>query len=172
MDGYCNGRYASYWNVFLQVVSQHALQQGVVPQHALQVVSQHALQQGVWVPRPTPRGEVEESGQGVSRPTPGGCLQVHTKGSPYPHLGGSPGAHPGGSRPHPRGSRCPHPGGFIPACTEADPRVDGYCNGRYASYWNVFLLLNLNCKMKRCKCYGYVKDIRHRFKHDQRCDTC
>ena len=30
----------------------------------------------------------------------------------------------------------------IPACTEADPpRRDGYCCGRYASYWNAFLFL-------------------------------
>ena len=32
------------------------------------------------------------------------------------------------------------PGGGIPACTEADPPGrDGYCCGRYASYWNAFL---------------------------------
>ena len=31
--------------------------------------------------------------------------------------------------------------GGIPACTEADtPPADGYCCGRYASYWNAFLL--------------------------------
>ena len=59
------------------------------------MVSQHALQ----VSRPTPRGQVEGSGQGAS---------------------------PG-----------PHPGGCIPACTEADP-PNGYCCGRYASYWNAF----------------------------------
>ena len=35
------------------------------------------------------------------------------------------------------------PGGVgIPACTEADPPGrDGYCCGRYASYWNAFLLV-------------------------------
>ena len=107
---------------------------GVVSQHALQVsrrvcipaclaglqgcVSQHALQ----VSRPTPKGELEGSGQGG--------LQVHTQGgaSPGTHLGGLQ-AHtrgvsrptPGGvSRPTPRGSPGPH-GGCIPACTEADP---------------------------------------------------
>ena len=34
------------------------------------------------------------------------------------------------------------PGGGIPACTEADPPLgrDGYYCGRYASYWNAFLL--------------------------------
>ena len=83
---------------------------GVVSQHALQVVSQHSLQVSRGVSRPTPRGEVEGSGQG---------------GSPGPHLGGI-------SRPTP-GGVC------IPACTEADPPVDGYCRGRYASYWNAFL---------------------------------
>ena len=36
-------------------------------------------------------------------------------------------------------------GAGIPACTEADPTPplrgrDGYCYGRYASYWNAFLL--------------------------------
>ena len=93
---------------------------GMVSQHSLQVsrgcVSQHALQ----VSRPTPKGEFEGSGhRGVSRPTP---------------RGGSPGPLPGRvSRPTPGG-------GGIPACTEADP-PDGYCSGRYASYWNAFLLL-------------------------------
>ena len=33
-------------------------------------------------------------------------------------------------------------GDGIPACAEADPPGrDGYCCGRYASYWNAFLLL-------------------------------
>ena len=97
------------------VVSQHALQ--VVSQHALQqlsrgrVVSKHALQ----VSRPTPRGEVQGSGQeglqahtrGGSRSTPKGGLQAHTRGGLQAHTQGvSPG---------------PHLGGCIPACTEADP---------------------------------------------------
>ena len=44
---------------------------------------------GQGVSRPTPKGDVEGSGQGegVSRPTPGG--------SPGPHPVGSPGQHPG-----------------------------------------------------------------------------
>ena len=88
---------------------------GVVSQHALQVVSQYALQ----VSRPTPRGEVEGSGQGglqahtqgrswgvwprgVSRPTPGG--------SPGPHLGGGLQTHTWGvSRPTPGGVSRPIP---------------------------------------------------------------
>ena len=54
----------------------------VVSQHALQLVSQHALQVS-WGGSPGlhPGGEVEGSGQGgVSRPTPTGCLQAHTRG--------------------------------------------------------------------------------------------
>ena len=38
----------------------------------------------------------------------------------------------------------PGEGLVSPACTEADtpsPGRDGYCCGRYASYWNAFLLL-------------------------------
>ena len=84
------------------------------------VVSQHALQ----VSRPTPKGEVEGSGQGRSV---GGFPGPHLGGSPGPHLGGfqvhtkgvcrpTPGGSPG---PHPGGSPGPHLGG-IPACTEAD----------------------------------------------------
>ena len=66
-------------------------------------------QHALHVSRPTPRGEVEGSGLG----------------------GGSPGPHPGVSRPTPEG-------GGIPACTKAEPPVDGYCCGRYVSYRNAF----------------------------------
>ena len=69
----------------------------------------------------------------------------------------SPGPHPGGklclarevsrptpggvSRPTPWGSPGTHPGG-IPACSETDtPQADGYCCGRYTSYWNAYLFL-------------------------------
>ena len=62
------------------------------------VVSQHALQ----VSRPTPRGEVEGSGQGGS---PGPHPRGKLRGLVWP--GGSPGPHVGG--------------GCIPACAEADP---------------------------------------------------
>ena len=110
----------------LQVISQHALQCGGVEfQHALQVVSQHALQ----VSRPTPRGEVEGSGQGVSRPTPRGVSRPTPRRSLGPHPGGSPGPHPeecvypgphlGGVSQHalrqtssPRGWLLPHPTGM------------------------------------------------------------
>ena len=65
--------------------------------------------------------------QGVGIPA---CLagnQAHTQGGAWEVWRG------GVSRPTPRGC--------IPACTEADPPppADGYCCGRYASYWNAFL---------------------------------
>ena len=77
---------------------------------------------------------------GVSRPRPGkgvGGLARECLGpDPGGEVGGSgqeeyPGPHPGGVQAR---------GGCIPACTEADPPADGYCCGRYASYWNAFLL--------------------------------
>ena len=41
-------------------------------------------------------------------------------------------------------------GGGIRACTEADPpRRDGYCCGRYASYWNAFLFFFLYSQLVR-----------------------
>ena len=86
------------------------------------LVSQHALQ----VSRPTPgEGELDGSGWGVSRLTPGG-LQAHTWRSPGPQPGGSPG---------------PHPGGCIQHVLGQTPLADGYCCGWYASYWNAFLSL-------------------------------
>ena len=47
-------------------------------------------------------------------------------------------------------------GGGIPACTEANPHPgrDGYCCGRYASYWNAFLF-SLNLKwVLHTACFG------------------
>ena len=86
---------------------------GVLSQHALQVVSQHALQQGglLW------GGCLFQGGS-----APGGvCSQG------VPALGG---LLPVGV-PAPRGSVEPPP-----------PKADGYCCGRYASYWNTFLFEN------------------------------
>ena len=100
-------------------------------------------------PGPHPGGKLRGLARGVSRPTLGG-LQAHTGrvsrttpggvSRPTPG-GGSPGPHPvGGLQAHTWGVPRPTPGGCIPACTEADtPPVDGYCRGRYASYWNAFL---------------------------------
>ena len=81
------------------------------------VVSQHALQ--------VPGGVVSQHALQISRPT-------HKGEDEGPNLGGSQGPHLGGLQAHTRGG--------IPACTEADiPTADGYCCGRYASYWNAFL---------------------------------
>ena len=58
--------------------------------------------------------------EGVSRPRPRGSLG----GCPDPHLGG-----------------CPGPGlGCVSQQTlrQTPPSADGYCCGRYASYWNAF----------------------------------
>ena len=86
----------------------------MVSQYALQVVSQHALQvSGGGV-------VVSQHALQVSRPTPKG--EVEGSG-----LGGSPGLHLGVSQ---------H------ALIQSPPsRRSGYCCGRYASYWNAFLLL-------------------------------
>ena len=98
------------------------------------VVSQHALQQVSWGGYPSMPCRWYPSmpyrwypSMPCSRsPGGGGVLQVHTQGE-------------GGLQVH-RGVSRPTPGGCIPACTEADtPPKDGYCRGRYASYWNAFL---------------------------------
>ena len=100
---------------------------GVVSQHALQVsrpTPGGKLRGLAWgVSRPTPRGEVEGSGlRGVSRPTPGGGVEGSGLG--------------GVSRPT--------LGGLQHALRQTPPPpADGYCCGRYASYWNAFLLLIL-----------------------------
>ena len=52
--------------------------------------------------------------------------------------GPGPGGVPGPGVPAPRG--CLVPGGCL---VETPPRRDGYCCGRYASYWNAFLFLFL-----------------------------
>ena len=132
--------------VFLHVSVSHSVQSGAgVSQHALQVVSQHALQVSrgrgcvsqlaLQVSRPTPGEGLRALARGVSRPTPrrevegsgqSEGLQAHSLGSVQAHTWGD-------SRPTPRR--------YIPACTEADslPPADGYCCAWYASYWNVFL---------------------------------
>ena len=93
-------------------------------------VSQHAFQ----VSRPTPKGELEGSGQGG--------LQAHTLwgGSKGPHLEGSPGPHLGVSRPTPRGVSRPTRGVYPRMHWGRAPLADGYCCGPYASSWNAFLL--------------------------------
>ena len=79
-------------------------------------------------PGPHPGGKL----RGLAR----GGLQAHTQGGLQAHTWEGLQAHTWW------GVYRPTPGGCIPACTEADtppPPVDGYCHGRYASYWNAFL---------------------------------
>ena len=75
----------------------------------------------------------------------GGDLQAHTQGGvrglpggvsrPTLEGGGSPGPHLGGvSKPHQRG--------VSQHALRQTPLPDGYYCGRYASYWNAFLLKN------------------------------
>ena len=73
----------------------------------------------------------------MSRPRPRGRLGSLAGGYPGPHWGGGvPGPGPGSvSRPRPGGGVSQH------ALKQTSP-VDGYCCGRYASYWNAFLLIN------------------------------
>ena len=87
---------------------------GVLSQHALQVVSQHALQQ-------------------VSR---GGIIPAWLAGFQAHTQGGSLGGSGRGG-----GDTCSK-GGGVPALGEEvwRPPRDGYCWGRYASYWIAFLL--------------------------------
>ena len=83
---------------------------------------------GLWgggVSRPTPRGEVEGSGQGGLETHTRGDLQVHSQG---------------GLRPTPRWVSRPTPRGCVfQHALRQTPPVDGYYRGRYASCWNAFL---------------------------------
>ena len=102
---------------------------------------------------------------GVSRPIPrGGCwgpdrgMSVHAP-IPKGEVGGScggvcPGPHLGGAQAW---------GGVSQHALRQTPPADGYCCGRYASYWNAFLLFMLSadvtCKLRSefvsdvCVCY-------------------
>ena len=66
-----------------------------------------------------------------------GGLKAHTQGvgwGVWPRGRGSPGPHPGGvSRPTLGGGVSQH------ALRQTPQSADGYCCGRYASYWNAFL---------------------------------
>ena len=95
------------------------------------------------------RGSPGPHPRGVSRPTPGGgaCLQANIVGGLQAHTQGGLKAHTRGGLspgPHPGGSPGPHPGGNISQhALRHTPPADGYCRGRYASYWNAFLLVDL-----------------------------
>ena len=124
--------------MFLHVSVSHSVHTGRgVSQPALQVISQHALQVsrvGVCVCIPACLTGFQTHTQGFRGLAKGG-LQAHTWGwvsRPTPRVV---------SKPTPRGVSQPTPRGCIPGCTEADPPTDGYCCGRYASYWNAFLFI-------------------------------
>ena len=96
-------------------------------QHVLQVVSQHALQ--------VSRGSLPACLAGLQAHTQGGSWGVWPGGSPGPHPMGFPGPHPGGSPgPHLQEGGYPSMHWGRPP-----PQADGYCCGRYTSYWNAFL---------------------------------
>ena len=81
-------------------------------------------QHALQVSRPTPREKLRGLAWGVSRPTPRGVSRPT----------------PGGVSQHaPR--QTPHP-------------ADGYCCGRYASYWNAFLFVDKSKQLK-----NYFKSI-------------
>ena len=167
------------------VLSQHALQ--VVSQHALQQVLGWGgwyPSMPCRFPGPYPRGKLRGSGQGkgVSRPTPkgeveGDLVQAHSQGGNW---GGS------GPSPHPRwklrgiwlgggcllwwggacsggcllqGDASSRGGYLLPGCVCGDPR-DGYCCGRYASYWNAFLFVtSLTAPtLFQCEIAEYIED--------------
>ena len=103
------------------------------------VVSQHALQQGVSRPTPGTGGGVCWKSQGILSVQKSGNPGLSTGGGggiPACIAGGIPACLAAGGSPGPHLGR----GVCIPACTEADPPVDGYCCGQYTSYWNAFFL--------------------------------
>ena len=69
-----------------------------------------------------------------------GVLQVHTRGGGWKVWPGwPPDPHSGGFQAHTRGV-CVQRGGSQHALSQTpSPQADGYCSGRYASYWNAFL---------------------------------
>ena len=116
----------------------------VLSQHALQVASQHVLQQvsggGIQAclagfQAHTQGGSWGGSGQG------GACSGGSACSQRVPALGGncSLGRVPVPGVPAPRGVSCSW-GGACPGRVWRPP-CDGYCCGRYASYWNAFLFI-------------------------------
>ena len=86
------------------------------------------------VSRPTLRGRLKGLAWGVSRPTPGGRLRGLVGGGvsrPTPR-----GVSRGGLQAHTWGCVSQHALRQIPP-----PPADGYCCGRYASYWNAVLFV-------------------------------
>ena len=95
------------------------------------------------------------------------CYSVHRGGLPQCKLGyHTPGTRhpPGAGTPpwsrHPPDQTPPVPAPLGPAPLGADPPSgDGYCCGRYASYWNAFLfylLIFQHNSMSQLLCTGFI----------------
>ena len=95
------------------------------------VVSQHALQDYRWYPSMPcsrfPGGWYPSVPCRFPAPLPRGKLRGLARGVSRPHQGR------GGTRPTPRE-------GVYPSMHWGRPSLDSHCCGRYASYWNAFLL--------------------------------
>ena len=88
------------------------------------------------ISRPSPRGISRPKTRGVSRPSPRGISRPIPRGVSRP----SPRRV---SRPSPRGISRPTPrGDCVSQHGLRQTPPDGYCCGRYVSYWNAFLFLN------------------------------
>ena len=99
---------------------------------------------------PTPAKETPQGDPLPRRPP----LQAHTKGGNW---GGSgPGPHPRGKMRGIRSRHTPKGGiqGFRGIRTRLPPPLINYCCGRYASYWNAFLLFEVHI---RCIKYTSLK---------------
>ena len=81
--------------------------------------------------------------------------QVHSPRSRYTPREGTPRAGTPGSRYTPQAGT---------PLVQVHPPADGYCCGRYASYWNAFFSF---------KCYCY-REVQHQFFYivNQRCTNC
>ena len=74
----------------------------------------------------------------------GGCLGPYPGGGWGSGWGGLQAHTRGVSRPRPKGSPDPGLGGCVSQHAlrqTPPPPADGYCGGRYASYWNAFLFI-------------------------------
>ena len=119
----------------------------------------------------TQGGSWDGSGQGRGSPGPQprgklwriwGGLQAHIQRGSWggSGQGGFPGPHPRGKLRGiwPRGVSRPTPRGVYPSMHWGRPPLNGYCCGRYASYWNAFLCYKIMWKKA-------IDQISH-------CDTC
>ena len=68
------------------------------------------------------------------------CHSVHRGGIYLSAWDAPPGKHPPGRHPQDPGRHTPR--------ADTPPPADGYCSGRYASYWNAFLFSEENSHRK------------------------